>query len=210
MAVPRKCWIEVDGSDEEADLSLEGLDAAKALYPARAGRAPATAPRRRSCFSGWIVPTAREGACRGIACIERKREASAASGALPTPKIRSNRGISDMLQEVLQQIEQRDRFLLTSHARPDGDAIGSALACCQLLRAMGKQADVVLHDRGAAHLPLASFRRSGGAMRTRSREITRLRSFWSATASTARGSPGWRTASSSASTITSADGPSRT
>ncbi len=51
-----------------------------------------------------------------------------------------------MLQDVLQQIEQRERFVLTSHARPDGDAIGSALACCQILRAMGKQADVVLHD----------------------------------------------------------------
>src|SRR5260370_30850202 len=51
-----------------------------------------------------------------------------------------------MLQDVLQQIEQRDRFVLTSHARPDGDAVGSALACCQVLRAMGKQADVVLHD----------------------------------------------------------------
>jgi phosphoesterase RecJ-like protein len=51
-----------------------------------------------------------------------------------------------MLQDVLRQIERRDRFLLTSHARPDGDAIGSALACCQVLRAMGKQADVVLHD----------------------------------------------------------------
>jgi bifunctional oligoribonuclease and PAP phosphatase NrnA len=51
-----------------------------------------------------------------------------------------------MLQEVLQQIEQRDRFVLTSHARPDGDAIGSVLACCQILRAMGKRAEVVLHD----------------------------------------------------------------
>jgi phosphoesterase RecJ-like protein len=51
-----------------------------------------------------------------------------------------------MLRDVLRQIEQRDRFVLTSHARPDGDAIGSALACCQVLRAMGKQADVVLHD----------------------------------------------------------------
>src|SRR6202166_838794 len=51
-----------------------------------------------------------------------------------------------MLRDVLQQIEQRDRFVLTSHARPDGDAIGSALACCQVLRAMGKHADVVLHD----------------------------------------------------------------
>ncbi|MGB8985069.1 MAG: DHH family phosphoesterase, partial [Candidatus Sulfotelmatobacter sp.] len=51
-----------------------------------------------------------------------------------------------MVQDVLHQIEQRDRFVLTSHARPDGDAIGSALACCQVLRAMGKQADVLLHD----------------------------------------------------------------
>jgi len=51
-----------------------------------------------------------------------------------------------MLKEVLKHIEQRDRFLLTSHARPDGDAIGSALACCQILRSMGKQADVILRD----------------------------------------------------------------
>ena len=51
-----------------------------------------------------------------------------------------------MLKEVLKQIEQRSRFLLTSHARPDGDAIGSALACCQVLRLMGKEAEVVLHD----------------------------------------------------------------
>jgi phosphoesterase RecJ-like protein len=51
-----------------------------------------------------------------------------------------------MLEDVLRQIERRDSFVLTSHARPDGDAIGSALACCQVLRAMGKLADVVLHD----------------------------------------------------------------
>jgi phosphoesterase RecJ-like protein len=51
-----------------------------------------------------------------------------------------------MLKDVLKQIEQRDRFLLTSHARPDGDAVGSALACCQILRFMGKTADVVLRD----------------------------------------------------------------
>jgi len=51
-----------------------------------------------------------------------------------------------MLDEVLRQIEQRKRFLLTSHARPDGDAVGSALACAKILQAMGKEADVVLHD----------------------------------------------------------------
>jgi len=51
-----------------------------------------------------------------------------------------------MLKEVLKHIEQRNSFLLTSHARPDGDAIGSALACCQVLRSMGKEAEVVLRD----------------------------------------------------------------
>lgn len=51
-----------------------------------------------------------------------------------------------MLTEVLRHIDQRNHFLLTSHARPDGDAVGSALACSQILRAMGKQADVVLRD----------------------------------------------------------------
>jgi phosphoesterase RecJ-like protein len=51
-----------------------------------------------------------------------------------------------MLREVLESIERRNRFVLTSHARPDGDAIGSALACCEILRCMGKDADVVLHD----------------------------------------------------------------
>src|SRR5580698_7599776 len=55
-------------------------------------------------------------------------------------------GVQAMLNEVLKHIEERDRFLLTSHARPDGDAVGSALACCQILRSMGKEADVVLHD----------------------------------------------------------------
>ncbi len=51
-----------------------------------------------------------------------------------------------MLEEVLNQIGRRKRFVLTSHARPDGDAIGSVLACSQILRSMGKQADVYLYD----------------------------------------------------------------
>ncbi len=51
-----------------------------------------------------------------------------------------------MLKEVLNHIERRQRFVLTSHARPDGDAIGSVLACCAVLRRMGKQAQVVMRD----------------------------------------------------------------
>src|SRR5580693_2503197 len=51
-----------------------------------------------------------------------------------------------MLERVLQEIRGRRRFVVTSHARPDGDGIGSALACGQILRMMGKEADVVMHD----------------------------------------------------------------
>ena len=51
-----------------------------------------------------------------------------------------------MLDRVLQAIRERHRFVVTSHARPDGDGIGSALACGQILRMMGKDAEVVMHD----------------------------------------------------------------
>jgi phosphoesterase RecJ-like protein len=51
-----------------------------------------------------------------------------------------------MLDRVLQEIRGRRRFVVTSHARPDGDGIGSALACAQILRRLGKVADVVMHD----------------------------------------------------------------
>ena len=51
-----------------------------------------------------------------------------------------------MIERVLQEIRARQRFVVTSHARPDGDGIGSALACGQILRVMGKTADVVMHD----------------------------------------------------------------
>lgn len=51
-----------------------------------------------------------------------------------------------MVAEVLKNIDRHNRFVLTSHARPDGDAVGSILACYQILQALGKNADVVLSD----------------------------------------------------------------
>jgi len=51
-----------------------------------------------------------------------------------------------MLELVLREIRARRRFVVTSHARPDGDGIGSALACGQILRMMGKDAEVVMYD----------------------------------------------------------------
>jgi phosphoesterase RecJ-like protein len=51
-----------------------------------------------------------------------------------------------MLDQVLKEIEQRHQFVLTSHTRPDGDAVGSVLACGEILRLLGKEAEVVLYD----------------------------------------------------------------
>jgi phosphoesterase RecJ-like protein len=60
--------------------------------------------------------------------------------------VRQGKSEPGMIDEVLNQIGRRQKFVLTSHARPDGDAVGSVLACGQILRAMGKQADVFLSD----------------------------------------------------------------
>ena len=58
------------------------------------------------------------------------------------------RGIpAEGLTAVLDAIRQRERFLLTSHCRPDGDAVGSLLALWMLLNEMGKRADMQLCDR---------------------------------------------------------------
>jgi phosphoesterase RecJ-like protein len=43
-------------------------------------------------------------------------------------------------------LRERNSFLVTSHARPDGDAIGSALGLMHLLDAMGKQVTVAFAD----------------------------------------------------------------
>ena len=50
------------------------------------------------------------------------------------------------LGQVLENIQSRKHFLVTSHTRPDGDAVGSSLALSLVLRKMGKTAEVVLGD----------------------------------------------------------------
>lgn len=47
---------------------------------------------------------------------------------------------------ILCELQARERFLVVSHARPDGDAVGSVLAMGDLLLAIGKSVDMVLAD----------------------------------------------------------------
>jgi phosphoesterase RecJ-like protein len=56
---------------------------------------------------------------------------------------------------AVQEILKRRRFVLTSHVRPDGDAIGSQLAMAYALRHLGREVRIV--NRDAAPPPLQVF-----------------------------------------------------
>ncbi len=51
-----------------------------------------------------------------------------------------------MLSQVVELIENKQSFAITTHVRPDGDGVGSSLGLCWLLRSLGKTAEVVLRD----------------------------------------------------------------
>jgi phosphoesterase RecJ-like protein len=52
-----------------------------------------------------------------------------------------------MLGQVVELIEKKSCFAITSHMRPDGDGIGSGLALYWMLLSLGKDVEVVLRDR---------------------------------------------------------------
>ena len=59
------------------------------------------------------------------------------------------------VQQIVEAIRTRQRFVLSSHARPDGDSIGSQLAMAYALKAIGKDVTVVNADPAPA--PLMAF-----------------------------------------------------
>jgi phosphoesterase RecJ-like protein len=48
--------------------------------------------------------------------------------------------------QIVDELRRRQRFVITSHTRPDGDAIGSSLAMAYALRHLGKEVRVVSKD----------------------------------------------------------------
>src|SRR5881392_2521017 len=52
----------------------------------------------------------------------------------------------EMLSQVVELIESKRRFAITSHIRPDGDSLGSSLGLYWLLRALDKDAEVIMRD----------------------------------------------------------------
>jgi phosphoesterase RecJ-like protein len=51
-----------------------------------------------------------------------------------------------MLSQVVELIESKRRFAITSHVRPDGDSLGSSLGLFWLLRALDKEPEVIMRD----------------------------------------------------------------
>ena len=63
-----------------------------------------------------------------------------------------------MLSQVVELIESKNSFGITSHIRPDGDSLGSSLGLYWLLRALNKDVEVIMRD-AAPH----SYRQLPGA-----------------------------------------------
>jgi bifunctional oligoribonuclease and PAP phosphatase NrnA len=51
------------------------------------------------------------------------------------------------IDAILRVIREGERFVVCSHSRPDGDAVGSVLAMGMFLEQLGKRADLVTADR---------------------------------------------------------------
>jgi phosphoesterase RecJ-like protein len=59
------------------------------------------------------------------------------------------------IQRIVEAIQRRERFVISSHSRPDGDSIGSQLAMAYALRALGKHVRIVNKDPAPG--PLMAF-----------------------------------------------------
>ena len=57
-----------------------------------------------------------------------------------------------MIQKLKTALNQSNKFLITTHKSPDGDAIGSSVACYHFLKAQGKESLIVLPDEPADFL----------------------------------------------------------
>ena len=60
--------------------------------------------------------------------------------------VAQNRREQIVMDKFLEQISKYETFLITTHINPDGDAICSELAICELLKGLGKTAIIVNND----------------------------------------------------------------
>jgi len=73
--------------------------------------------------------------------------ASEAERASQSAIARAEKDAEIQIPKILEVLRRGERFMVCSHARPDGDAVGSILAMGMLLEQLGKHADLVMSDR---------------------------------------------------------------
>ena len=81
-------------------------------------------------------------AIAGATCLAPNSAPGSSSESRP-----ANRIEPIQIKQILDVLRQGERFLVCSHSRPDGDAVGSMLALGALIEQMGKHADLVTADR---------------------------------------------------------------
>jgi phosphoesterase RecJ-like protein len=79
--------------------------------------------------------------------MSKTTTSEALSGAAGGPR----QAHADILRHIGDAVRSRQTFLLTSHARPDGDSIGSQLAMAFALDALGKSVRIVNADAAPDH-----------------------------------------------------------
>jgi len=81
-------------------------------------------------------------------------ELAARAGSVPVKgepgELRDAARAEDPIAGLLMAFRSHDRFIVTSHARPDGDAIGSVLALAEILDQMGCTPEPMLADPAPA------------------------------------------------------------
>ena len=130
-----KVFVSVLGSETERKRTLAGLEAAHGVLQARVARELGL--RRTPVLGFEYDPTVE----RGVRLTKLIDELA--------PETRMT--TTDDKASVVAALGDRDRFLVTSHEAPDGDALGSLLATGLALGWLGK--DVVMFLGGEAPLP---------------------------------------------------------
>jgi bifunctional oligoribonuclease and PAP phosphatase NrnA len=64
-----------------------------------------------------------------------------------TPAVHGVETELSAIEAILQILREGERFLVVSHSRPDGDAVGSMLAMGMLIEQLGRRADLITADR---------------------------------------------------------------
>ncbi len=130
-----KVFVSVLGSEKERERTLAGLEAAHGVLQARVARELRL--RRTPVLAFEYDPTIE----RGVRLTKLIDELAPEAPMTTT---------DDMAIAVVA-LRERDRFLVTSHEAPDGDALGSLLATGLALAQLGK--DAVMFLGGDAPLP---------------------------------------------------------